>query len=96
MLESALGRAVNHYAYADDPTVASTAAALAFGLAMNHPFIDGNKRTSFISALVFVDLNGQSLSVSDNEIVDTWLALASRGLSEQDLASGFKRHLQQR
>jgi death-on-curing protein len=94
LLESALGRAANHYAYADNPSVASTAAALAFGLAMNHPFIDGNKRTSFIAALVFVDLNGESLNAANDEIVATWLALASGALSEEDLAAWFDRHLQ--
>lgn len=89
-LESALARPQNKWQY--DPTVdlASLAAAYAYGLATAHPFADGNKRTAYVTARIFLDLNGYDLERSPREIVDTMLAVATRALSEDDLAAWIR------
>ncbi len=85
LLESALARPRNVYAY-DSPTLAALAASYAFGIANNHPFLDGNKRTSFVVAELFLAVNGMDLAVNDDDVVMTWLKLASGQMSESDLA----------
>lgn len=89
LLESALSRPENLQAYAD-PDVAELAAAYAFGLAKNHPFIDGNKRASFVACALFLRLNGYRLPPDDDANIATWLALASGDLSEPGLASWLR------
>lgn len=89
MLESALGRAQNRYAY-EGSAIPRLAADYAFGIARNHPFVDGNKRTAFMSAYTFLGLNGFSFEASEAEVVVTILALAAGELSECDLAAWFE------
>ena len=89
LLESALARAENQFAYGD-PGVAELAAAYAYGLARNHPFIDGNKRASFVACSLFLILNGHDLPTADDDNVATWLALASGALSEAGLADWLR------
>jgi death on curing protein len=85
MLESALGRAVNRWAYGED-NPAALAAAYAFGVARNHPFIDGNKRTAWVLARLFLVLNGHALVFTPEDAITTVLALAAGELSEEELA----------
>ena len=85
LLESALARPENRQAYGD-PDVADLAAAYAFGLAKNHPFIDGNKRASLAACTVFLLMNGYRLPVNDAENIETWQALAAGTIGEGDLA----------
>lgn len=85
LLESALARPVNLAAYGQ-PDVADLAAAYGFGIAKNHPFVDGNKRTAFVAMELFLDLNGYELTAGDAEALPVMLALAAGDLSETALA----------
>lgn len=95
MLESALGRPLNQAHYGE-PDVADLAAAYAYGIARNHPFIDGNKRTAFVACELFLALNGQDLIAHDVECVQTMLALAAGELSEAEYAAWLRAHLRPR
>ena len=88
-LSSALARPENLYAYGD-PDLAALGAAYAFGIARNHPFTDGNKRTSFVVCLTFLALNGAELLVDDAGNIATWLALAEGSLDEATLADWLR------
>jgi death on curing protein len=92
MLESALGRPVNRWHYGTDD-VSELAAAYAFGVARNHPFIDGNKRTAWVLARLFLAINGLSIVFDKEDAVRTVLALASGDLSEDELADWFRTRL---
>ena len=92
LLPSALARPRNLEAYGDDPDAASLAASYAFGIARNHPFLDGNKRTAFVVMELFLDLNGWTLEAEDAECISTILALASGDLGEEALAVWLRRH----
>lgn len=92
MLESALARAKNLSAYGD-PDVAALAAAYGFGIARNHPFVDGNKRAALIVTELFLALNGSELLVSDAECVVAVLALAAGELEEAEFAAWLRQHL---
>lgn len=93
LLSSALARPRNLDAYGDDPDAASLAASYAFGIARNHPFLDGNKRTAFVVMELFLNLNGWILSADDADCVSTMLALASGKLSEKALADWLREHM---
>jgi len=87
LLSSALARPKNLLAYGVAPDAALLAAAYAFGIASNHPFVDGNKRTAFVVLELFLDLNGWQLEASDAECVSTMEALAAGNLSEAEMAA---------
>jgi death-on-curing protein len=95
LLESALARAENLAAYGD-PDVAALAAAYGFGIARNHPFIDGNKRAALIATELFLVLNGYELVVGDAECVLTILSLAAGELDEAEFAAWLRQHLKLR
>jgi len=91
-LESALARPRNAWGYGtDDP--AALAAAFAFDVARNHPFVDGNKRTAWVLARLFLALNGHELSFSPEEAIAMMLALAAGELREEETADWFRQHL---
>lgn len=92
MLESALARPLNQWTYGEDDLCA-LAAAYAYGIARNHPFTDGNKRTAWVFARLFLMLNGQSLSFTPRMAIDVVLALAAGELGEDELADWFRQHL---
>jgi death on curing protein len=92
MLESALGRPVNQWHYGADDRCA-LAAAYAFGVARNHPFVDGNKRTAWVLARLFLALNHVTISFTSEEAITTVLALAAGELSEEELADWFRGHV---
>jgi death-on-curing protein len=92
LLESALARPMNLAAY-DEPDAAALAAAYAFGIARNHPFVDGNKRTAFVTAVTFLLRNGLDCDAAEPEAVLTFVALASGKLTEDALASWFRHHM---
>lgn len=69
------------------------AAAYAFGLARNHPFVDGNKRTAWVLARLFLALNGQELIFSPKDAINVVLALAAGELAEDELADWFRMRL---
>jgi len=92
LLESALARPLNLSAYGT-PDMAALAAAYAFGVARNHPFVDGNKRTAFVLAATFLALNGHRLVAEERDVVETFLALAAGMLEEDALADWFRHHI---
>lgn len=92
LLESALARAENLAAYGD-PDTAPLAAANCYGLAKNHPFIDGNKRAAFLAAGLFLALNGQRLVVSQAQATVTVLALAASEITEDAFAAWIRAHM---
>ena len=85
MLESALGRPQNKFAY-EDCDLASLAAAYAFGIAKNHPFVDGNKRAALLSVVVFLGLNGVDFVADNAEAVVMIRDLAAGEVAEEGLA----------
>lgn len=85
LLESALARAENLAAYGD-PDAFDLAAAYAFGIVKNHPFVDGNKRAGFIAAATFLALNGWMIAASDLDVVNKVLDLAAGAVSETEFA----------
>lgn len=92
LLESAMARPRNLAAYGD-PDAADLAAAYAFGIARNHPFVDGNKRTAAVVSETFLMLNGNRLDASDAELVVAFFELAAGELSEAELADWFRARL---
>lgn len=92
MLESALARPHNLIAYGE-PDVADLTASYAFGIARNHPFADGNKRTALVVSETFLMLNGYTLTATDAEVVVAFLALAAGELSVDELADWFRGHI---
>ena len=92
LLESAAARPRHLSAYGS-PDLADLAAAYGFGIARNHPFIDGNKRTALVAIETFLLLNGAELSATDAECVLTVLALAAGELDEAALADWIRRHM---
>ncbi len=85
LLESALARPRNQFVYGE-VSIARLAASYAFGISRNHPFLDGNKRTSLVVAELFLQLNCLYLSATDAECVTTFLQLAAGDLTEDQLA----------
>lgn len=86
LLESALARP-EHLAAYGEPDAAELAASYDYGIARNHPFLDGNKRTAFVAALLFLRLNGVSLKATDTEKVLTMLDVAAGEISEAEFAA---------
>lgn len=94
LLASALARPRNKAAYESDIDAAALAAAHAFGIARNHPFVDGNKRTALAAAETFLGCNGFEFIATDVECVTTFIALAAGEIGEMALADWFRRNLQ--
>ncbi len=92
LLESAMARPQNLALYGE-PDAASLAGAYAYGIARNHPFVDGNKRTAAVVSETFLMLNGNALTATDAEVVVAMLALAAGELSEEELADWFRQHI---
>ena len=92
MLESALARS-QQLAHYGDPDVADLAAAYGYGLARNHPFVDGNKRTAFVAVELFLALNGHDLNVADADCVVNMLELATGKLPESTFAQWIRDHI---
>ena len=95
LLDSALARPLNRAAYGK-PDAAELAAAYAYGLATNHPFVDGNKRTAFIALELFLAVNGCRFAAGDAESVMSMLAVAAGTMKEEALANWIRRHIKPR
>jgi len=94
LLDSALARPRQSQAYGDPPPdLADLAASLAFGLARNHPFVDGNKRTAHVCYRVFLALNDADLVASDEDKYVAMIALAEGSLSEAEFATWLRQHI---
>jgi death on curing protein len=92
MLESALARPINQWNYGEDDLPA-LAGAYAYGVARNHPFVDGNKRTAWVLARLFLALNKVELTFRSEEAITTVLTLAAGELSEEEMADWFRLHI---
>lgn len=86
LLESALAKPQNRFA-CGSPTLAELAARYAAGIVRNHPFLGGNKRTGFMMAAVFLEVNGQVVTATEESVVQNMQALAAGKLSEADYAA---------
>lgn len=95
LLDSALSRATNLAAY-ESPDAAALAAAYGWGISRNHPFIDGNKRTGFVAAELFLNLNGHDLVATDADCVLTMLGVAAGEVSEEAFAAWLRGHIVER
>lgn len=89
MLDSALARPVNRWSYGETD-LAALAAAYAFGIARNHPFVDGNKRMAWISARLFLALNQVKLKFNPEDAIRATLALAAGEIGEEEIAEWFR------
>ena len=92
LLDSALSKPRNVFAYEEDATLPRLAASYAFGIARNHSFVDGNKRTALVVSFGFLRLNGLKVTASHEETYTTFLRLAEGTLREQELTAWFTRH----
>lgn len=89
LLESAMARPRNLAAY-EDPDAAALAPAYAYGIARNHPFVDGNKRMAAVVSETFLVLNGYRLTATDAELVVAFIALAGGEIGEEEIADWFR------
>ena len=89
LLESAMARPRNLFSN-ERPDISAMAAAYAYGIVTNHPFVDVNKRASAVVAELFLDLNGFSFEMDDAQLVTTWLSLAAGEISETELADRIR------
>ncbi|WP_372391379.1 type II toxin-antitoxin system death-on-curing family toxin [Xanthomonas sp. NCPPB 3582] len=97
LLDSALARPRQLLSYGDPPPdLAAPAASLAYGLARNHPFVDGNKRTAAVACETFIVLNGASLVADDLELYGLYIGLADGSLDEAACAAWLRPRLQVR
>lgn len=96
LLESALERPRHRWQYAPESDLAALAASYGFGIARNHPFVDGNERTAFQTMYVFLGLNGFRVRADEAEVVRLMLDLASGGIGEPELAAWLRGHIEPR
>lgn len=89
LLESALAKPQNRLACAKS-THAEIAASYAAGITLNHPFLDGNKRTGFLVAAVFLEVNGYEFGATEESVVENTVALAAGKLREKGYAAWLK------
>ncbi len=94
LLESALARPQNQLAYGD-PSLAELAAAYAFGIARNHAFVDGNKRTALMAAYTFLRMNGMRLNAPEVEAATMIRDLAAGEIGEAELAAWITANLEE-
>ena len=95
LLESALARPQNLLAYSDEtPSLARLAAAYAFGIARNHPFVDGNKRTALVVSLTFLLVNGFKMTAPRDDRYFIFYDLAAGNLSEDELAKWLEANIE--
>jgi death-on-curing protein len=93
MLESALARPRNLYSYEGVTDVARLAAAYSYGIARNHPFIDGNKRAAFMSIGLFLERNGHRLKADKADATRVMFGVAAGEVDEEELASWIRDHM---
>ena len=92
LLESALERCRTRWTYDPAADLCEIAAAIGFGVARNHPFLDGNKRVAFQTMYVFLGLNGLRVESSEADVVTIMLRVASGEATEEELATWLRHH----
>lgn len=90
LLESALDRPRNRHRHEPDSGLAELAASYGFGIARNHPFLDGNKRVAFQAMYIFLGLNGLQIEAREEEVVSLMRSVASGDTDEMHLASWLR------
>ena len=90
LLKAALARSKQKFNYDSDVSIFDLAAAYSFGIAKNHPFVDGNKRTAFTIGTLFLEINGFKLNATEVDATITFENLATDIINEKDLSSWFK------
>lgn len=93
LLESALARPRNIAVYESEADIARLAAAYAFGIAKNHPFVDGNKRTALVACRTFLVLNGYQLYASGTDKYLTFVSLAEGAITEEELTEWLRKNV---
>jgi death on curing protein len=93
LLDSALAHPLNHSAYKKKRDLADLAAAYAFGLSQNHPFLEGNKRVAFLAAGLFLELNGFALDPEQVAAAQMFFAVAHGKVAEKELAAWIRQNL---
>jgi len=96
LLESALARPLNLHHYHPDADLFAISASYGFGIAKNHPFMDGNKRVAFQAMYTFLGLNGFSVTAAEPDVVEVMLALASGAMGEDEIAVWLREHTEER
>lgn len=96
MFDSVLAKPLNTWPYRGEERITHLAAAYAFGLSKNHPFINGNKRVAFIAYVSFLKLNGYDLTASQPEAYKSMIALAAGAMSEEDFATWTSQNISPR
>ena len=91
LLESALARPRQQFAYAS-PDIVEMAAAYTAGIVQNHPFVDGNKRTGFVVGILFLEMNGFEFTASEPEAAQAVLELAASSIDETGFALFLRDH----
>jgi death on curing protein len=92
LLDSALAKPRDVFSYADQPDIFRLAASYAFGIARNHAFVDGNKRTALVVPLTFLDRNGWDIVASKEDVYFTFLHLTDGSLTEDELTAWSTQH----
>jgi death-on-curing protein len=92
LLDSALAKPKNVFAYAESPDLSSLAASYAYGIARNRAFVDGNKRTALVISILFLNRNGWDIEASKTEVYDTFWRVAEGSMNEQELTAWFTSH----
>jgi death-on-curing protein len=92
VLESALARPMNTLLYKPDSDLCSLVASYGFGVARNHPFVDGNKRVAFQAMYVFLGLNGIRITGTEPEVVELVVALASSQIGQDEVTVWLRAH----
>ena len=90
MLQSALSRAQQKFAYEPEAKLFDLAAAYSFGLVRNHPFVDGNKRVAFTVGVLFLEFNGYEFIASEADATITFESLAASKIGEKELSRWFE------
>jgi death-on-curing protein len=96
LLQSALARPRQLYAYGDSPDIIDLAAACTAGIVRNHPFVDGNKRTGFLVGVLFLELNGYRFTATEESAAHAILSLAAGTLDEPALAAWLRANVKRR
>lgn len=96
LLESALARPRQHYAYAGTPDIVDMAALYAAGIVRNHPFVDANKRTGFVVGVLFLELNGFDFRASEEDATQAVMALAAGTLDESGYAAWLRANVKRK
>jgi death on curing protein len=96
LLQSALARPRQHYAYAKTPDVVEMAALYTAGAVRNHPFVDGNKRTGFVIGVLFLELHGFDFKASEEDALQAVMALAAGTLDEARYTEWLRENVKSR